>query len=621
MRQLSVVVATLLAVASACRDVPPAQIYPGVDAGGSDAGTGPSDAGIRPSDGGPSDGPGGGPTDGPAGVSDGIAAARAAADGTGLSLAIHGATVTYEKPQIGSLTNDPAGFTVQAVRPGPALFVAVDPATLTPAPAIGDVVDFTITAKATVNGEPRAQAITGLIRHATGIDIRPLAQDVSAAADLVSGLDSYDAELITVTGTLTGDFGAAGTGFQRATMDTTGIVGNTNLQLRVPATLVDAIDMVKTCRVTATDVVMGKFFTAAQIGAFTASDVAMTGCPAPIIVSALAESATSVRLTFSRHIDPRSVIAGGSQFTLDHGLTAKAVQVSGRSVTITTTAQSGATIYAVAVASSVTDLLGTPVADTSAAAFAGFQSGQGVLLSVHTTLGLPSPVSTLDLNSFLSVKPEYVVSYNSGRKVPNWVSWELNTSYLGSTARQDDYRPDDTLPVTLPQAQLADYSGSGYDRGHMCPSADRTLTVAANSDTFFLTNMVPQAANNNQGPWNDLENECRTLARAGKELFIISGGTFSATSNLVGSGVVVPDETFKVIVVLDAVGQGPADVTANTRVIAVLMPNENVLIGQSTPWRNFRVSVDSIEALTGYDFLSDVDPAVQAVVEARVDNQ
>jgi endonuclease G len=245
----------------------------------------------------------------------------------------------------------------------------------------------------------------------------------------------------------------------------------------------------------------------------------------------------------------------------------------------------------------------------------------GAVLSVHTTLGIPSPTSTTDPDGYLSVKADYVVSYNSSRKVPNWVSWELNTSYLGATPRQDDFRPDDTLPPTLPQAQLADYMGSGYDRGHMCPSADRTLTVAANSQTFYLTNMVPQAANNNQGPWSDLENECRNLAHAGKELFIISGGTFSASSNQVGSSVVVPDETFKVIVVLDAVGQGPADVTANTRVIAVLMPNENAEIAMTADWHTFRVSVDMIEALTGYDFLSDVDPAVQAIVESRVDNQ
>jgi endonuclease G len=245
----------------------------------------------------------------------------------------------------------------------------------------------------------------------------------------------------------------------------------------------------------------------------------------------------------------------------------------------------------------------------------------GAKVSVHTTLGLPAPASTSDVNAFLSVKADYVISYNSSRKVPNWVSWELNTSYLGSTPRQDDFRTDDTLPKAIVQAQLADYVGSGFDRGHMCPSADRTLTVAANAQTFFLTNMVPQAANNNRGPWVALEDELRSIAGTGKELFVISGPVFSGTPHIVGSGLAVPDKTFKVAVVLDAAGLGPASVTTGTRVIAVMMPNSDAQISETAPWRNFRVSVDAIEAATGEDFLSDVDPAVQAVIEARVDNQ
>jgi endonuclease G len=155
----------------------------------------------------------------------------------------------------------------------------------------------------------------------------------------------------------------------------------------------------------------------------------------------------------------------------------------------------------------------------------------------------------------------------------------------------------------------------------MCPSADRTLTTTANSQTFYLTNMVPQAANNNRGPWADLENEARSIAQSGKELFVIAGGVFSASSRTIGTGVSAPDATWKVIVVLDAPGQGAANVTTATRVIAVMMPNADSQISASAPWRNFRVSVDAIEAATGDDFLSDVDPAVQAVIEARVDNQ
>ncbi|HEX3758039.1 MAG TPA: DNA/RNA non-specific endonuclease [Kofleriaceae bacterium] len=269
----------------------------------------------------------------------------------------------------------------------------------------------------------------------------------------------------------------------------------------------------------------------------------------------------------------------------------------------------------------VDDISITDFSGTGGGGGGGGGTGGGAKLSVHTTLGIPAPTSTTTANAFLSVKADYVVSYNGSRKVPNWVSWELNPSYLGSIDRQNDFRPDDTFPSSEPQAQLTDYSGSGFDRGHMCPSADRTLTVTANSQTFYLTNMVPQSANNNRGPWEKLEEELRTIVDGGKEVFIIAGGVFSTSSRTIGTGVSVPDKTFKVAVVLDAVGQGPANVTTSTRVIAVMMPNSDSLIGLTDPWRNFRVSVDAIEAATGDDFLSDVDPAVQAVIEARVDNQ
>jgi endonuclease G, mitochondrial len=251
----------------------------------------------------------------------------------------------------------------------------------------------------------------------------------------------------------------------------------------------------------------------------------------------------------------------------------------------------------------------------------GGGGGTGAEISVHTTLGLPSPASTDDPDSFLSVKAGYAISYNSGRKVPNWVSWELNSSYLGSTDRQDDYRQDSTLPADLPQASLGDYSGSGFDRGHMCPSGDRTLDADSNSETFFLSNMIPQSGNNNRGPWADLETESREIAQSGKELFVVSGGAFGPSSGTIGDGVAVPDETWKVIVVLDAAGQGPDDVTTDTRVIAVMMPNSDSEIDDSADWRDFRVSVDDIEAATGNDLLSDVAPDVQASVEANVDDQ
>lgn len=554
-------------------------------------------------------------------VPDGIAEARAASAGSGLSLAIRGVTVTYLKPLIGNPPNDPVGFTIQAKKAGPALFVAVDPATLNPPAKVGDVVDFTISTKTVVAMQPRATAITGYARRNTGTDASLLAQDITSATDILAALDSYDSELLTVSGSLD-EFSAAGVGFTRSTIHTTGLPASADYQIRFPSTFVDAIDLDKTCKFTARNVPMTRYNNLAQIGAYVASDLTLTGCPTPSVLSVTPQSATKIELALDRHALASSVKTDGSQFTFNNGLKATAAVVSGRNITLTTDAQSGAT-YTLTIAKTVTDLQGSSIGGNvvSFAGFGGTNNGNGAALSVHTTLGIPGPISTTAPSDyFVSVKPQYVVSYNGSRKIPNWVSWELNNSYLGAESRTDNYRPDDTFPGTEPQAALSDYSGSGYDRGHMCPSADRTLDKTSNDATFYLTNMIPQAANNNQGPWNNLENYTRGLLTGGKEIFIISGGIVTGSSKTVGNGLYVPDSTFKVIVVLDAVGQGASSVTTSTRVIAVIMPNDNALISKTADWKTFRVSVDSIEAQTGLDFLSDVSPTIQSVIEARVDN-
>jgi endonuclease G len=244
----------------------------------------------------------------------------------------------------------------------------------------------------------------------------------------------------------------------------------------------------------------------------------------------------------------------------------------------------------------------------------------GASISVHTKLGLPSASTTGNWNSYLSVKAQYVMSYNSARKVPNWVSWELNTSELGSAARQNNYRSDSTLPSAMPQATPADYSGSGWDRGHMCPSGDRTQSTTANGQTFYLSNMVPQASNNNSGPWEKLETYERTLAESGKEVMIVAGGVYSASSRKIGASVSVPDSTWKVVVVLDHTGDGAAQVRTTTRVIAVLMPNDDARISTSDSWQSYRVSVRTLESATHFNFLADVPQSIQDVVETRVDN-
>ncbi|MBM4778769.1 MAG: DNA/RNA non-specific endonuclease [Archangiaceae bacterium] len=238
----------------------------------------------------------------------------------------------------------------------------------------------------------------------------------------------------------------------------------------------------------------------------------------------------------------------------------------------------------------------------------------GVALSTHTVLGLPDDSSVGRLDRWLLVKPQYVSSYDTTLKTPRWVSWRLDPTWLGSATRATSFRRDTQLPTTAGQARDEDFRNSGFDRGHLCPSADRTSTDLDNDATFVFTNIVPQTHASNAGTWATLEDEARTLVAQGKTVVITAGPIFGVTPQNIGAGVPVPLSTFKVAVVFD--GAPTANLTTSTRVIAVIVPNTTTVSGN---WRQFRVTARSIEQATGLDFLSDVPRAVQDVVENRLD--
>jgi len=236
-------------------------------------------------------------------------------------------------------------------------------------------------------------------------------------------------------------------------------------------------------------------------------------------------------------------------------------------------------------------------------------------------LGNPSG-ATADIaneNNYLMPKPQYTLSYNRSKATPNWVAWRLDSSWIGSTQRQDDYRPDPALPVGWYQVQDADYSGSGYDRGHMCPSGDRTNSVANNSATFLMTNFVPQLSANNQGPWEDLESYCRLLASQGNELYIFDG-PYGSQGTIAAGKIVVPQYTWKVVLVLPNGADDIHRITKATRAFGVIVPNFGP-VDINAPWRSFRVTVNQVENLTGYDFFNQIPKNTQELIERRRDSQ
>ncbi|MFQ3598925.1 MAG: DNA/RNA non-specific endonuclease [Chloroherpetonaceae bacterium] len=241
---------------------------------------------------------------------------------------------------------------------------------------------------------------------------------------------------------------------------------------------------------------------------------------------------------------------------------------------------------------------------------------------IHAPLGIPKDNDESD--DYLMEKPQYVLSYNNARGGANWVAWNLNESWFGTAERkQGPFITDMSLPEGFQRITHNDYTGSGFDRGHMVRSEERTRTREDNDATFLMTNILPQYHDLNAGPWLSLESYCEVLAKKkNHELYLIAGGIYDKNPEyLNGKGkgrVAIPKSTWKIVVVLER-GQGLEHITKETRVIAVNMPNEQGKEFKKSGWRKYLTTVDELERLTGYDFLANVPTDIQAVIESKTD--
>jgi len=237
-----------------------------------------------------------------------------------------------------------------------------------------------------------------------------------------------------------------------------------------------------------------------------------------------------------------------------------------------------------------------------------------VAISRNLALGSPSaaPPDQSDPNDYLLDRPEFAISYNKSRGGPNWVSWQVRKSDLGPVERSNEFHPEPDIPSSW-RITPNDYTGSGYDRGHVCPSGDRTATKTANLATLSMANMLPQAAALNRGPWGDLENYCRDLVKRGNDLYIVAGGY--GTKGTIGKGrVAVPARFWKVILVCPAGTAVPRDVTAENAVIAVDFPNEENV---ELDWKRYATTIGAIEQASGVLLYNALTPAVRDALRTK----
>jgi endonuclease G, mitochondrial len=245
-------------------------------------------------------------------------------------------------------------------------------------------------------------------------------------------------------------------------------------------------------------------------------------------------------------------------------------------------------------------------------------------------LGVGNPSgATADVaneENYLITKPQYILSYNRTKETANWVAWHLSSDWKGTAVRQDVFKPDPDLPTGWYRVTTGNYTGTGFDRGHICPSDDRDGTQTDNDATFYMTNMMPQSPNLNRITWERLEAYCRTLVTQGNECYIVAGpagqggeGSNSTTifSTLDNGHITIPESCWKVVIVLPV---GTSDLTrikSSTRVIAVVMPNRQSVSNQS--WGAYRTSVRTIESLTGFNFFTKLPQTTQDAIETSID--
>ena len=201
-------------------------------------------------------------------------------------------------------------------------------------------------------------------------------------------------------------------------------------------------------------------------------------------------------------------------------------------------------------------------------------------------------------------KKSYVVSYNQGTKMPNWVAWQLTAEHTdGELKRMNNFHEED---CPRPRATLQDYKGSGWSRGHMCPAGDNKWSRDAMYDSFSLVNVCPQDSKLNSGVWNSLEMDCRQWARQYGEVYIVCGPVLMKRQHeTIGPNkVVVPEAFFKVVLCM--VGKPKA--------FGVVVRNN-----EGTKKRDlYYNSVDDVERLTGLDFFPSLPDDIEKVVEAEV---
>lgn len=200
----------------------------------------------------------------------------------------------------------------------------------------------------------------------------------------------------------------------------------------------------------------------------------------------------------------------------------------------------------------------------------------------------------------------YTLSYSEDHEQAEWVAYELTKKEVfGTFQRTNDFRPDPL--VKTQSAQLSDYKGSGYDRGHLAPAGDMKMNHTSMSESFFMSNMSPQTPSFNRGIWLQLEKQVRAWAVWDESIYVVTGGVFKDFLGQIGTNhVMIPGSFYKVIIDY----REPW-----IKAIAFVLPNEK----GTKQLIEYVVTIDYVESITGIDFFPALPDSLENILESTKD--
>lgn len=226
-------------------------------------------------------------------------------------------------------------------------------------------------------------------------------------------------------------------------------------------------------------------------------------------------------------------------------------------------------------------------------------SAENEVCGQHLVKGTPSETSDQIL-----CRSGYAVGYNYDTKNADWVAYYITAESVNAKfKRSNRFKADQELPEHA-QATLSDYSKSGYDRGHLAPSAAMDFSQESMQSSFLLSNMSPQLPGFNRVGWRLLEEHVRDLANEYQELYVVTGPIYEGGEATIGNGVIIPSAFYKVIL----------DPYYNDA-IAFIVPHRDV---SGSELVNFVTTIDEVEQRTNLDFFPATEDSTETAMEAML---